>query len=119
MMAQEAALQEAANGKLQRLLAYTKSSDVQIGDAALFFAVMNRRSARRWQVPAKIQSQTFKVAETKVEEKDVEDAELDPLQARTTPMEAAPRETNNLRKLGVMRRMRARKRRIRTQVRGL
>ena len=93
MMAQEAALKEVANSKLRRLPARKKSfkcTDVQIGDAAIFFEATNRKIKPRWRGPERIldidetgatvkfQSQTSKVARfcvrKKVEEKDVEEA---------------------------------------------
>ena len=77
MMALEVALEEVANGKKRRLLAYNESSrrtDVGSSGTALFSKAANRKSAPRWRGPAKtsdfadsrvaikFQSQTFKVA---------------------------------------------------------
>ena len=57
MMAQEAALRGATNGKLRRLLAYNKSfnyTEVQIGDTALFYKSAKKKGAPSWRGPAKI-----------------------------------------------------------------
>ena len=109
MMAQEAALEEAAKSKLRRLLAYNKSSscrDVQIGDTVLIYKSTKRKSAPRWRgpekildvadagAPAKFQSQTSEVARYcmrgNVVAKDVEDAKLDPLHARMGAVPSVP-----------------------------
>ena len=76
---------------------------MQIGVAVLLYKAMNRKSTPRWRGPAKIsdvsetvkfQSQTFKearhCARQNAEEKDVEGAESNPLQARTRHMELVP-----------------------------
>ena len=84
----------------------SKCTDVRIGDTALFYKALSRKSAKRWRGPAKIleigqtgatekfQSQTFMVAryrvQTKVEEKDAGGAELDPARAQMRPREVAP-----------------------------
>ena len=100
-MAQEAALKEFAAGRLRRLLAFNKSltcADKDIGDAALFYKAQSEGGAPRRRVPAlildidetgaivKFQSQMRKAARfcvrKKGEEKDVEDAELDPVRTR-------------------------------------
>ena len=101
MMAQEAAVKVVASSNLRRLVAFNKSfncTNVKIGDTALYFKTTNKKSMP-WRrgpalildidetgVTAKFQSQTFTVARFRVrkkaEEKDAEDAELDPLRAR-------------------------------------
>ena len=118
-MAHQAALKEVAAAKLRRLLAYNmsfRSTDVQIGDAVLFYRAMNRKSAPRWRGLTKIADidgagvavefppQTSKVAlycvRKKVGEKDVEDVDQNrpPVQPRTT--EPASRENSTLRNEG-------------------
>ena len=57
MMAQEAALNEVANCKLGKPLAYNKSfncADVKIGDTALFYKSAKKKGAPSWRGPAKI-----------------------------------------------------------------
>ena len=77
-------------------------ADVKIGDTALFYTAQRKRGAPRWRGPAlildigetgvtvKSQSRTFKVARPflrkKVEAKDAEDAEPDPLRERSRPV---------------------------------
>ena len=101
MMAQEATLKEITNSRLRRLLAFNKSftcTDVKTGDTVLFSNAKRKKSAPRRRGPvlisdideagatAKFKSEFFKVARFWVrkqgEEKDVEDAELDPVRAR-------------------------------------
>ena len=105
MMAREAALKEVVDGQLRRLLAYDGSlnnADVQIGDPALSYKFTNKMGAPPGRgraiipdvggsdVKEKFQSQTFKVARKQVEEKDVEDGELDPFHARARAVGSAP-----------------------------
>ena len=109
MMAREAALKEAANIEMGRLLAYNEAfncTDVKIGDTALFYESTNKKSAPRRRGPAKIlniddagatvkfQLRTFKVARyclrRQVEERDAEDEELDPFHARMRTVGSAP-----------------------------
>ena len=55
MMAQEATLEEIANRKLRRLLAFNMSltcADVELGDTALFCRAQRKKSAPRWRGPA-------------------------------------------------------------------
>ena len=92
---------EIANNRLRRPLAYKKSSHctiVKIGDTALFYEAQGKESTpRRWGpalfldideagVTAKCQVQTFLAAgfcvREKGEEKDVGDAESDPMRER-------------------------------------
>ena len=83
-MAQEASLKEVAYSKLRRLLAYNesfKSTDLQIGDTALFYSSAKKKSLPRQRAPAKIldvhetratvkfQSQTHIVARREQKEK--------------------------------------------------
>ena len=101
MMAQEAALKEAASGRLRRMLALNKSftcTYAKIGAAGLVFKAQSKKSAPQRRGPAlmldidatgataKFQAQTFKVARCRARKKgggkDVEDAELDPLRER-------------------------------------
>ena len=77
MLAQEAALKEVANIRIRSPLANRKtfeSTDVMIGDSALFYKASNRKSLPKWRgsacildigaigVTARHHSQTFKVA---------------------------------------------------------
>ena len=57
MMAQEAALSKAGNGRLRRLLARNRSfscADIGTGAAVLFYKTVGRQSTPRWRGPAKI-----------------------------------------------------------------
>ena len=97
MMAQGAALEDIADSRLRRLLAYNKSfvrADLKIASTALPYKAQRKKGALRWRGPAlisdidetgvtaKFQSQTLKVARfcvrKKVEAGDVEDAGFDP-----------------------------------------
>ena len=119
MMAQGAAFGDLARNKLRGLLAYDKSlksTDVQSGDTTLSYRSANRKSTPRWRGSAnflvidatwaavKFQSQTSKVApycaRKKVEERDVEDAELDPLHSRMRTAASAPWEHSTQRGMG-------------------
>ena len=77
MLAQDAVPKEIANSKVRRLLARNHSyecTDAKVGDSALFYKIVGRRSAPRWRGPtvfldiegagvaAKFQGQGFKVA---------------------------------------------------------
>ena len=77
MMAEEAALEDFADGRTRRLLAYDMSftcADIKIGEAALVFKSANKENMRRRRGPAlilgvaatgvtaKFQSHTFNVA---------------------------------------------------------
>ena len=92
MMAEEAALKEAANSKLKRHLAYNKTfncADAENGDAILFNKAPNWKCRPKWGGPARVleidetgetaqyQSQTFEVAQncarTRVDGKDMGD----------------------------------------------
>ena len=96
MMAQGAALEEIANSRLRRLLAYNKSfvrTDLKIASSALPYTAQRKKGGPRWRGPAlisdvdetgaaaKFQSQTQKVARfcvrERVEAGDVGDAGLD------------------------------------------
>ena len=109
MTTQDAALKEAPNSKLRRLLAYKKSfkcTGVRIGDAPLFYRAMNRRGARRRRGPAKIvdieetglpvkfQYPTFRAARycvrKKAEEKIAEEVNWNPSQALLRVTKVAP-----------------------------
>ena len=83
-MAQEAAPEEIANAKLRRLLARNPSfecAEALVGDSALFFKTVSRKSATRWRGPAviseideagvtvKFRRLTFKVARNCVRRK--------------------------------------------------
>ena len=51
MMSQEAALAEIANSRLRRLSAHNKSfsyTDVKVGDTALLYEAMNKKSMPRF-----------------------------------------------------------------------
>ena len=113
-MAQEAALKEVANSKLRSLLAYNQSficADVKIGDTSLLRKSTNKKSAPRRRGPAqvldidetgatvKFQPQTFCVQE-KVEGKDVDVEESDPLHARMWAVGSAPSEQLMQRDMG-------------------
>ena len=57
MRAKEAALKEAANSKLRRLLAYDKScnrANIAIRDPAPFYKAQSRKSTPRWRALAEI-----------------------------------------------------------------
>ena len=92
--AQEMVIEEVANRKLRRPLAYNKSpnrADIAIGDSVLFYKAQSLKSLPRWRGPARIldihetgatvtfQSQTLKVARYCVrkrqEEKDAQEEE--------------------------------------------
>ena len=77
MVTQGAAMEEVANSKLRRLLAYSTSficADAQVGESVLFREAPNREGAPRWRgqegildvdgsgAAAEFQSQTWKVA---------------------------------------------------------
>ena len=102
-----------ANNKLRGLLPYNKPfkcTDVRTGGTGLLYKAVSRKSTPNISdiaetgALATFQSQAFKMAQycvrKKVEEKDVEDGELHPLQNRTGRVEAAPWADSTLRNEG-------------------
>ena len=107
MMPQEGALKELTNSRLRRPLAVNKSltcTDVKVGDTVVLYKAQRKKSPQRWRSPAlildidemgatvKFQPQPFKVSRFRMRkkgaDKDVEDSEIDPLQARFRPIGA-------------------------------
>ena len=110
MMAQAAALKEATNSKLRRLMANNKSvncAGVAVGYCVLFYMTGNRKSAPRWRGPAeilnidetrvivKLLSRTFQVGRycvRKMEKEDVSEVEWLAASGTMPPGDGSPLE---------------------------
>ena len=109
MLAQEAAVREAADSQLYRLLAHNRSFNctyVAMGDPALFHDAVNHANALGWRGPAaildtdetgatvKFHSQKLEVAGSRKQmgEKDVGEVEWDPASGSMLSWDGSPKE---------------------------